>query len=187
MGSGHFLVTVVDEITRWIMSIIERNPDAPLAKEIGEDRERIIKEQSLLGIELDTDLLTFNVILKRMVMERCAFGVDINPLAVELGKVSLWLDSFTIALSLTFLDNHIRAGDSLIGLWIDVFNLKKANNLTLDAWTAGVERIGTVLSQSTFPADLTIEEVKNSKLNYDEFKEMVKPVEEILNFKSWQQ
>ena len=119
MGSGHFLVIIVDEITKWIMSILQRYPDAPLADEIGKDRSKIISEQNKCGITLDTDLLAFNVVLKRKVMKRCIFGVDVNPLAVELAKLSMWLDSFTIGTPLTFLDHHIRCGDSLIGLWID--------------------------------------------------------------------
>ena len=46
MGSGHFLVITVDEITKWIMSLLQRYPDAPLAEEIGKDRTRIVAEQN---------------------------------------------------------------------------------------------------------------------------------------------
>ena len=51
-----------------------------------------------------------------MVLKRCIYGVDKNPLTVELAKVSLWLHSFTVGAPLSFLDHHLRCGDSLIGL-----------------------------------------------------------------------
>ena len=51
-----------------------------------------------------------------MVLKRCIYGVDKNPLTVELAKVSLWLHSFTVGAPLSFLDHHLRCGDSLLGL-----------------------------------------------------------------------
>ena len=51
-----------------------------------------------------------------MVLKRCIYGVDKNPLTVELAKVSLWLHSFTVGAPLSFLDHHLRCGDALIGL-----------------------------------------------------------------------
>ena len=48
-----------------------------------------------------------------MVLKRCIYGVDKNPLTVELAKVSLWLHSFTVGAPLSFLDHHLRCGDSL--------------------------------------------------------------------------
>ena len=61
-------------------------------------------------------LLTDQAIIRRMVLKRCIYGVDKNPLTVELAKVSLWLHSFTVGAPLSFLDHHLRCGDSLIGL-----------------------------------------------------------------------
>lgn len=46
------------------------------------------------------------------------YGVDLNPLAVELAKLSLWLHSFTVGAPLSYLDHHLRSGDSLFGAWI---------------------------------------------------------------------
>ncbi len=51
----------------------------------------------------------------RDVVRRCVYGVDQNPLAVELCKVSLWMESIDPGLPLTFLESHIRCGNSLIG------------------------------------------------------------------------
>ena len=52
-----------------------------------------------------------------MVLKRCVYGVDKNPMAVELAKVALWLHTFTVGAPLSFLDHHLRCGDSLFGAW----------------------------------------------------------------------
>ena len=167
MGSGHFLVAVVNEITKWIINLLREYPDAPLMREIEVFRKSIIEEQRKRGIRLDEDLLTDDVILKRMVMKRCVYGVDINPLAVELAKVSLWLDSFTIGTPLTFLDHHIRCGDSLIGLWIENI-ASKVFETTLERWTGTISTAGTSLVDAVvMPADLTVEQVTHSREAYE--------------------
>ena len=51
----------------------------------------------------------------RDVVRRCLYGVDANPLAVELCKVSLWMESIDPGLPLTFLESHVRCGNSLMG------------------------------------------------------------------------
>ena len=51
----------------------------------------------------------------RQVVAKCIFGVDLNPMAVELCKVSLWLEAVDPGLPLTFLDSHIQHGNALLG------------------------------------------------------------------------
>ena len=55
---------------------------------------------------IDEAQLTDQAIIRRMVLKRCIYGVDKNPLTVELAKVSLWLHSFTVGAPLSFLDHH---------------------------------------------------------------------------------
>ncbi len=57
-------------------------------------------------------------IVRRMVLKRCVYGLDANPLAVELAKVALWLHTFTVGAPLSFLDHHLRCGNSLLGAWV---------------------------------------------------------------------
>jgi hypothetical protein len=52
---------------------------------------------------------------RRVIAQRCLFGVDINPMAVQLGRLSLWLATLSADRPLTFLDHHLRAGNSLSG------------------------------------------------------------------------
>ncbi len=56
--------------------------------------------------------------IRRTVAERCLFGVDLNPTAVQLARLSLWLTTLAAERPLTFLDHHLRVGDSLAGTWI---------------------------------------------------------------------
>jgi Eco57I restriction-modification methylase/restriction-modification enzyme MmeI-like protein len=56
------------------------------------------------------------VIARRLVAENCLYGVDVNPLAVELAKLSIWLVTFSKGRPFGFLDHNLRAGDSLLGI-----------------------------------------------------------------------
>jgi hypothetical protein len=56
--------------------------------------------------------------LRRAVAERCLYGVDLNPTAVQLSRLSLWLTTLAADRPLTFLDHHLAVGNSLIGTWL---------------------------------------------------------------------
>ena len=52
------------------------------------------------------------------IAERCLYGVDVNPMAVQLARLSLWLATLAADRPLTFLDHHLQTGDSLLGAWL---------------------------------------------------------------------
>jgi len=56
--------------------------------------------------------------VRRQVAERCLYGVDLNPTAVQLARLSLWLTTLATGKPLTFLDHHLAVGDSLLGTWL---------------------------------------------------------------------
>ncbi|MER6141528.1 DNA methyltransferase [Streptomyces sparsogenes] len=87
-GSGHFLVAAARRIAKRVAAVRERNPE-PTADAMA-------------------DAL-------RDVVARCVYGVDLNPMAVELAKVSLWLEAMKAGRPLGFLDAHIKHGNGLIG------------------------------------------------------------------------
>jgi hypothetical protein len=68
-------------------------------------------------------------LLRRHVVERCIYGVDINPLAVEFARVSLWVETLDPELPFSFLDHKIKVGNSLVGCWLD-----RALDYPLKAW-----------------------------------------------------
>lgn len=59
--------------------------------------------------------------LKRYVVERCLYGVDLDPLAIELAKLSLWIETMDKDLPFEFLDDKLKVGNSLVGCWFDRF------------------------------------------------------------------
>jgi hypothetical protein len=56
---------------------------------------------------------------KRRIAERCLFGVDLNPTAVALARVALWIESLAGERPLTYFNHHIRCGNSILGTWLD--------------------------------------------------------------------
>ncbi len=60
-------------------------------------------------------------VLKRYVVERCIYGVDLDPLAVELCRLSLWIETMDRTLPFSFLDHKVKCGNSLVGAWFDQF------------------------------------------------------------------
>ena len=60
-------------------------------------------------------------LLRRHVVERCIYGVDVDPLAVELARLSLWIETMDRSLPFSFLDHKIKCGNSLVGAWFDTF------------------------------------------------------------------
>ena len=126
MGSGHFLVTAVDFLSDYIAEMVEHAPGvpewldgeyvSPLVERVAGIRQDIAQRAQAADWVMDQAQLTDQSIIRRMVLKRCIYGADKNPLTVELAKVSLWLHSFTVGAPLSFLDHHLRCGDSLVGL-----------------------------------------------------------------------
>jgi hypothetical protein len=100
MGSGHFLV----EGTAFLADQIVYHPTTKFQA----TRERGVPQEQ-------TEIAYW----RRRVVESCTYGVDLNPLAVELAKLSLWLTTIATDQPLNFLDHHLRCGNSLIGARID--------------------------------------------------------------------
>ncbi|MEU3456739.1 DNA methyltransferase [Micromonospora sp. NPDC006766] len=87
-GSGHFLVAAARRIAKRVAAVRERNPEPTV------DAVRHALHE---------------------VVARCIYGVDINPMAVELAKVSLWMEALEPGKPLSFLDAHVKCGNALIG------------------------------------------------------------------------
>ena len=104
MGSGHFLVGAIDYLALQLAT----HPDAPPI------RARLESAPTEMTADMDTEIAYW----RRRVVENCIYGVDLNPMAVELAKVSLWLHTVAKGEPLSFLDHHIRCGNSLIGATI---------------------------------------------------------------------
>lgn len=96
-GSGHFLLAAARRLAERLASL--RSPDGAVTP------------------------LAYRHAL-REVIARCIFGVDRNPMAVELARTALWLEGFEEGRPLGFLDHHLQCGDALLGL-TDLHTLEK--------------------------------------------------------------
>ncbi|MGC9317958.1 MAG: Eco57I restriction-modification methylase domain-containing protein, partial [Armatimonadota bacterium] len=77
--------------------------------------------------------------LKRHVVERCIYGVDINPMAVELARLSLWIETMDRELPFEFLDHKLKVGNSLVGCWLDRYQDYPARAWERDAGDSGAD------------------------------------------------
>ncbi len=107
-GSAHFLVEVVDELADRIATLLGEL-SLPAVREALDSLKAAAGRTFGAGME-DTALL------KRLVLKRCIYGVDLSPMGAEIAKVSLWLGSFVPGLSLAYLDHNVQTGNSLMGV-----------------------------------------------------------------------
>nr|UXE45172.1 hypothetical protein Hi04_10k_c446_00002 [uncultured bacterium] len=77
---------------------------------------------------------------RRTIAERCLYGVDLNPMAVQLARLSLWLATLAVDRPLSFLDHRLQVGDSLLGVWLSALRRTPGGTRTRRAG-AGRDRL----------------------------------------------
>jgi hypothetical protein len=189
MGSGHFLVALVDLLaTETLAAMAEAadTPDwpdyrSPLAAELESVREKIRTEAEAQGWPVREEQLDDKALIRRIVLKRVVYGVDQNPLAVELAKLALWLHSFTVGAPLSFLDHHLRCGDSLMGESVGTVRAELAERYRLAlpvgdvlGATQGMARIEALL-------DTDLAEAKASHDLFAEVEAMTAPLRAFLD------
>ena len=194
MGSGHFLVTAVDFLSDYIAELIERVPEvpewldgeyaSPLVGRVAAIREDIRKRAKESKWVLDEAQLTDQAIIRRMVLKRCIYGVDKNRLTVELAKVSLWLHSFTVGAPLSFLDHHLRCGDSLVGLRVRdaTDELHRLGGMFASSAIAGAEMATDGMQRIEGISDADVAEVQESAALFDGVEETTADLRGLLDF-----
>ena len=193
MGSGHFLVTAVDFLSDYVAELIEYVPavpgwrDAdyvsPLVKRVATIRSEILQRAKEADWVMDESQLTDQAIIRRMVLKRCIYGVDKNPLTVELAKVSLWLHSFTVGAPLSFLDHHLRHGDSLVGLRVSeaTEELRRRAQLFFSSAIAGAEAATIGMQRIEEMSDADVAEVRESAALFHGVEETTAELRGLLN------
>ena len=184
MGSGHFLVNLVDYLAD---RVIEAMAEAealvegylsPLAERIDGIRNTIMDNAEHRSWTVDPAQLDDRHIVRRMVLKRCVYGVDKNPMAVELAKVSLWLHTFTVGAPLSFLDHHLRCGDSLFGSWVKpaIRRAEERNSLFLRGPLERAMRAAAPMQIIEELTDAEIAEAHRSADIFAEVSEMTAPL-----------
>jgi len=120
MGSGSFLVAALRVLTEAVVASlhvhdrIERaNGQTTVRCDLLPEADRSLPTE---GFEERLEAM-----VRRAVVEHCLYGVDQDPLAVELARVALWVETLDRRLPFTFLDHKLRCGDALLGTWLDRF------------------------------------------------------------------
>lgn len=98
MGSGHFLIGALEFLSSKLLEATQNDLETELVEDVG--------------------LFTPDW-AKRKVLSRCIYGVDLNDMAVELTKLSLWLTTISKEKPLIFLDHKLKQGNSLIGTYLE--------------------------------------------------------------------
>jgi hypothetical protein len=124
MGSGAFLVGACRYLAQCLLSAWADLDGAREWTVFGRLRADASDGQAIPADPQERELLAH-----RLVVERCLYGVDKNPMAVEMAKLSLWLITLARDRPFSFVDHALRDGDSLLG----VTSLGQLRNLHLDA------------------------------------------------------
>ena len=152
MGSGAFLVAAC----RYLSQAYE---------------QALVRDGLCTPGDLDEDA---RVAIRRTVADRCLYGVDLNPMAVQLARLSLWLATLAADRPLSFLDHRLQTGDSLLGAW--VANLRHAPaarklrrvDRVLPLFDA--EAVGDAMREA-LPVRFSLESTPNDSLEQVRFKE----------------
>ena len=189
MGSGHFLVGLVDYLAdRVIGAMAEaeaavRDYASPLTARIDDVRRTIAENAAERRWTVDEDRLDDRHLVRRIVLKRCVFGVDRNPMAVELAKVALWLHTFTAGAPLSFIDHHLRCGNSLFGCWArEAFEKTQAEGSPLFLHGPLNRATSAAMAMRTIEdlTDAEIEETDRSAGLFGDIRSMTAPLDAFL-------
>jgi hypothetical protein len=162
-GSGHFLVEALNYLTD--LALERLDADASLQALVKQESDKIAHQLKFLNLDYQPDDAQ---ILKRALLKRCIFGVDLNPFAVELARLSLWMDSFIFGTPLSFIEHHVQHGNALMGASVQEFIAYNAtevqqNDLFVDNLSARFDELRGVMQELDAMRDTTAAEVEASK------------------------
>ena len=176
MGSGHFLVGAVDRIERRLGNYLAVRPLPDVHEEFARLRRTAVRE---LGPDWSGDPIEDMQLLRRQVARRCIFGVDLNPMAVELARLSLWIHTFVPGLPLSLLDHNLVRGNSLVGIasFEEASELVQTDSDDLFSFVAN-ERLVAVrepLEKLARLTDANDAEIREARALYARMRQTIKP------------
>jgi len=115
MGSGHFLVAAVDVVEQALSAFLATRNLPGVKSELSTLRAAAEGQLKKLGLD-GTQQIEDGQLLRRLIARRCIYGVDLNPLAVDLARLSIWVHSFVPGLPLSLLDQSLVRGNALVGI-----------------------------------------------------------------------
>ncbi|WP_215541074.1 class I SAM-dependent DNA methyltransferase [Borreliella bavariensis] len=163
-------------IQKTLREILYERPDDSIVFKIAIDKEyrAILKESEEYDVQ---DSISKELVLKRMLLKKCIYGVDINPISVEITMLSLWINTFIFGTPLSFIEHHIKVGNALLGYTKDEFFdiTKKKFESGFSLFKKRIKEITTILEDSYQKIkginDTTKEDIEKSKKIYKEYEE----------------
>lgn len=165
-GSGHFLIESLNAITKIVLESFDSFPSFKTLYEREKDKITQNITEYIPDYQIDE-----SDIIKRLLLKRVIFGVDVNPFSIELSKLSLWIDSFIFGTPLSFLEHHIKCGNALIGTSIADFKqntLAKSKGLFLQDLDSKFNALQEVFYKLDSIKDSTEIDIKESKRLYQD-------------------
>lgn len=179
-GSGHLLIEALSYITR--KALDHMGEDAALAAQLAAEKAKI--EAALAELRITVEIDEFAV-LKRLLLKQVIYGVDMQPFAIELAHLSLWIDTFVFGTPLSFIEHHVKVGNSLIGTTIadfDMFISDYKDKLFKYALKDEFAKLREVFAKLSAIRDTTSEEVRRSKAIYqNEIVPMLQRLDDAVN------
>jgi hypothetical protein len=168
-GSAHFLVEVVDELADKIAKLLgEISLPA-----VGDLLEALRSGAGPFGAGIEDTAL-----LKRLVLKRCVYGVDLSLMGAEIAKLSLWLSTFVPGLSLAYLDHNIQCGNSLIGVArpdaVIRAEARGTTDMFGDSIAAAVADAAKIAARLRTIDDVKPEDFKTSRRTNDDLRKQIK-------------
>ena len=148
MGSGHFLVAAIDHVEKALSGYLARRKLPTVTAELANLRAAALTALGSLAEQVEIE---DTQLLRRLIARRCIYGVDINPISVQLAQLGIWIHTFVPGLPLSFLDHNLRHGNSLVGVGRLVEVLERLQEEKLEAWLGNPEEY---LRQASHPLRL---------------------------------
>lgn len=114
MGSGHFLVAAVDKIEALMRDFLTEHSVPGVAEELFRLAE--VAKTALGSDDVAKSEVEEVGLLRRQVARRCIYGIDLNPMAVELARLAIWIHTFVPGLPMSNLDHGLVNANSLTGI-----------------------------------------------------------------------
>ena len=162
MGSGHFLTSAIDHIEQRMAAFLAE--DGNVIPGVTAELQKL-ERAAIDALGPDSPEPERSSLLRRQIARRCIYGLDINPIAVELARVSIWIHTFVRGLPMSSLDHNLVCANSLTGIGsveeaLDVLVPGRRGQITLfdDLVAEALESARTVLVDAALLAESTKEE-----------------------------
>ncbi len=172
VGSGLFIIAAFRYLSEWAKKLLEES--------------FIIDDSSYVFTPLQflpDEVIEPSRFVERLILKRCLYGIDLDPFAIELTKISLWLISFMPEYPVVFLNHHFKVGNSLLGLSIENLPNKYKKGLLEDLQNNEIimSKINSLLNN----ADLNLEQMAESELICQKIEDYFSERKYALHFYLW--